>query len=469
MYVRFTNLCGSNILNIANLVNNCNSNIINKNIIDKETRTSKEMASLAAETNIQESVNSLVSRDRRDSTVSNESNVSRLSINRRELDRNLAFEPEGPSGPVGPWKDRIVVDILSVGGEDFKGTLNRKEAKLLIYKKCIGLSLDMLHGIEVEWKGHPVVTFKLEEKLNVDEYFSSDIIEYEKKSLNGDITIVKGKIRGLRLEKETFMRGDEKRLKIKNCKWSVKESDIVEWLENYGKIISPIVEEVLDDSDKEDFVVEDLDDEDDYDKPIGTGNLWVTVKLRKRIPQFVPMMGKKVEIYHRGMLPTCIKCYCEGEKRSWLDYVEGFIIENRNIDLRLYGRWTKILKVTENKEIDAAGGEHEENVEKFSQEETRSEGNEPGEEQGDEESTIEPEKTSSADKEGLSEAGTLPEVGRKEDQAERAKNTQSYRTSRAYKQNTGTANQAEQTAKLSNQKQSLPTSGRGKKTKAPKE
>ena len=232
--------------------------------LDKETRTSKEMASFA-DTNIQESVNSLASRDRRDSTVSNESNVSRLSINRRELDRNLAFEPEGPSGPVGPWKDRIVVDILSVGGEDFKGTLNRKEAKLLIYKKCIGLSLDMLHGIEVEWKGHPVVTFKLEEKLNVDEYFSSDIIEYEKKSLNGDITIVKGKIRGLRLEKETFMRGDEKRLKIKNCKWSVKESDIVEWLENYGKIISPIVEEVLDDSDKEDFVVEDLDDEDDYD------------------------------------------------------------------------------------------------------------------------------------------------------------------------------------------------------------
>ena len=107
------------------------------------------------------------------------------------------------------------MDILSVGGEDFKGTLNRKEAKLLIYKKCIGLSLDMLHGIEVEWKGHPVVTFKLEEKLNVDEYFSSDIIEYEKKSLNGDTTIVKVKIRGLRLEKETFMSGDEKRLKIK--------------------------------------------------------------------------------------------------------------------------------------------------------------------------------------------------------------------------------------------------------------
>ena len=71
--------------------------------LDKETRTSKEMASFEADTNTQASVNSLASRDRRDSTVSNESNVSRLSINRRELDRNLAFEPEGPSGPVGQW------------------------------------------------------------------------------------------------------------------------------------------------------------------------------------------------------------------------------------------------------------------------------------------------------------------------------------------------------------------------------
>ena len=68
-------------------------------------------------------------------------------------------------------------------------------------------------------------------------------------------------------------------------------------------------------------------DSDEEEEPIGTGNYWMKVRPDYPISQFIPMYGRKMEIYYRGMKQTCVNCYTEGhkkkdckqEKRDWLE------------------------------------------------------------------------------------------------------------------------------------------------------
>ena len=52
-----------------------------------------------------------------------------------------------------------VVDILKCDDYDFKGTITPTEAKNVIYKETLNLNRLNLHGIKVEYKGNPVISF----------------------------------------------------------------------------------------------------------------------------------------------------------------------------------------------------------------------------------------------------------------------------------------------------------------------
>ncbi len=75
----------------------------------------------------------------------------------RKLDRALVFENLGR----GPMRSAIVVDVLKCDGEDFKGTITPTEAKNIIFKETLNLDRKTLHGIKVEYKGNPVISFLL--------------------------------------------------------------------------------------------------------------------------------------------------------------------------------------------------------------------------------------------------------------------------------------------------------------------
>ena len=70
--------------------------------------------------------------------------------------------------PNGPMRDRITVDILKIDENDFKGTISPIEAKNLIYINTLGLDRNLLHSLDISFKGHPVITYCLREQINVD-------------------------------------------------------------------------------------------------------------------------------------------------------------------------------------------------------------------------------------------------------------------------------------------------------------
>ena len=111
-------------------------------------------------------------------TSSQSSLISTSSSVRRELDRALAFEKP----PNGPMRDRITVDILKIDENDFKGTISPIEAKNLIYINTLGLDRNLLHGLDISFKGHPVITYRLREQINVDTTFKSEDFVFERDS-----------------------------------------------------------------------------------------------------------------------------------------------------------------------------------------------------------------------------------------------------------------------------------------------
>ena len=69
---------------------------------------------------------------------------------RPQMDRSLAFETEKPNGP---WRDKVTVDVLKIGEDDFKGTIKLREARDKIYKEAMGLPRGNLHAVEFEFRG----------------------------------------------------------------------------------------------------------------------------------------------------------------------------------------------------------------------------------------------------------------------------------------------------------------------------
>jgi hypothetical protein len=69
---------------------------------------------------------------------------------------------------------------------------------------------------------------------------------------------------------------------------------------------------------------------------VGTGNLSAKMTIKQEIPQFLPMMGRKVRVYYRGITKLCINCYqpghikknCKNSTVGWIDYVQKFKIRS---------------------------------------------------------------------------------------------------------------------------------------------
>jgi hypothetical protein len=59
----------------------------------------------------------------------------------------------------------IHFEILKIDKNDFKGTTRPIEAKNLIYINTLGLDKNLLHGLNISFNGHPVITYCLREQI----------------------------------------------------------------------------------------------------------------------------------------------------------------------------------------------------------------------------------------------------------------------------------------------------------------
>jgi hypothetical protein len=255
----------------------------------------------------------------------------------------------------GPMRICFTVDILTRDGEPFKGSIAPKEALSKIFIKALGFKPAELHGITPGYKGNPTVLFRMKEPFNIDEKLQGKSkFEYEKKieREDGSSTTVKigCGIKGIREQDPANRANMSSRftyIKIEGAEYQLNEEDVTKWLSNYGTMMSEIVE----DQAKLEYSDSEEEEEEACQELVShTGTYSVKMALRKQIPQFLPIGGKKIKIYYRGINKMCRKCYkaghlwsvCKNRPREWLEYVDEFML-NHNMEDQLYGNWTNLV------------------------------------------------------------------------------------------------------------------------------
>jgi len=247
----------------------------------------------------------------------------------------------------------FTVDILTRDGEPFKGSIAPKEALTKIFVKALGFKPEELHGITPGYKGNPTVLFRMKEPFNIDEKLQGKSrFEYEKRIEREDGSSTKVRIgcgiKGIR-ERDPANRVNMSSrftyIKIEGAEYQLKEEDVIKWLSNYGTMMSEITEDQVkleySDSEEEEVCQEIVSH---------TGTYSVKMALTKQIPQFLPIGGKKIKIYYRGINKMCRKCYraghlwndCKNRPREWLEYVDEFMLSH-NMEDQLYGNWISLV------------------------------------------------------------------------------------------------------------------------------
>jgi hypothetical protein len=69
----------------------------------------------------------------------------------------------------------------------------------LIYINTLGLDRILLLGLDISFKGHPVITYHLRKKIKYDRTFKSEDFVFERDSGSGR-SLLRRKIRGLKIQ-----------------------------------------------------------------------------------------------------------------------------------------------------------------------------------------------------------------------------------------------------------------------------
>jgi len=259
---------------------------------------------------------------------------------KKELDPNIS---EGVLGKFyGGLRDVIEVEVNSIDDQPYTTNMRSSDAIRDIFIGSLGLDKNQIIGIQVAWKGKPVISFRLKTKINIDQL--PQTFSYEKKRILEDGTtttnIINCTVKGVRPPNRGYIDDGTRTVTFEKCGWKITHEQIIKWASYYGRVLSKVTEHTDDDLDP---------DVQPDGNQVGCGNLQVLVKINKAIPQFLPMQGYKVRIYYKDIPKICTNCYktghvrkeCKNPNRSWLHYVVEFISENEQIQEEDFGYWMK--------------------------------------------------------------------------------------------------------------------------------
>jgi hypothetical protein len=179
-----------------------------------------------------------------------------------------------------------------------------------------------LNGFYFAYSGCPIVTFKLKEQFNIDSQESFQEFELKRKYEVHNVekmAILKCKIRGIHSSQnnqaDNYQDEGFRWVKVEGCEYRLEEKQIFDWLSHFGEVKSEILENTH----------EGFDNSSDDLPPVGNGIYSVQMKLKQDMPQLVPIHGKRVRLYYRGIVKRCTNCFgihqrknCTEEKVPWI-------------------------------------------------------------------------------------------------------------------------------------------------------
>ena len=243
----------------------------------------------------------------------------------------------------GAMRNTFVVDILRCNGKEFGGNIPREDALKLIFDRALGLNPGEFVSAKPQFRGNLSFFFKTKSVFNIDEVLKGkSAFSYTKRVGEMDC-VYDCSVRGIREEQvasHSHAGPNYTWVTIENTDYQVDCKTIKSWLSQYGTLVGDLTLE------KEDYEVSKEEEERYRGVVLGTGNLTIKMRLDHPIPQLLPMAGKRIKIYYKGIQKLCINCFepghqklrCSNAKKNWLNYVDFFMLSNE-LPEELYGKW----------------------------------------------------------------------------------------------------------------------------------
>jgi hypothetical protein len=129
-------------------------------------------------------------------------------------------------------------------------------------------------------------------------------------------------------------------IKIEGAEYQLPKEEIVAWLGKFGNPVTELAE------DKE-CNSSDSDDTEYFNRIYS-----IKMDLQVKPPQFLPISGKKIRIYYKGIAKRCVKCFgtghlrkdCTSNWKEWMEYVSDLMFET-GFDLEMLGDAKKYLEM----------------------------------------------------------------------------------------------------------------------------
>jgi hypothetical protein len=149
-------------------------------------------------------------------------------------------------------------------------------------------------------------------------------------SKTGETDFYQGKILGLYAEEASI--SEVVTVCVSRTALEFSDGQISRWLSPYGSIEGRFNYQ----SDKYSYKTDEIE---------------VELCLKKHIPEYLPMFGRKIRIYYLGMKKQCNNCLglghlksdCEEDKRDWFNFIEE-LIDSGDFDEDLFGDWPATIE-----------------------------------------------------------------------------------------------------------------------------
>jgi hypothetical protein len=237
----------------------------------------------------------------------------------------------------------IRVEIFRRNEKPFDGRLSR-ENLLEVWSQALRRKQDELEGFaSVQLRGRCLrVNYRLKCAVALSSIIKRSEFEWER-AVGTQLDFFSGKVLGLSNKGAKI--GDVVTVCVNRTALEFSNDQIGKWLKVFGKIEGTFIYQ----KDKLGYVTDELE---------------VEVKLKRHIPEFLPMYGRRIRIFYVGMQRQCNNCFglghfraeCEEEKKDWFSYIED-LVDSGDFEEELFGEWPEVIKrkrkeIKENKKQD---------------------------------------------------------------------------------------------------------------------
>jgi hypothetical protein len=222
--------------------------------------------------------------------------------------------------------DNLVrVEIFRKNDKLFDGRLGRENI-VDLWTQALRRKADEIDGFaSIQIRGRALrINYRLKKSVVVSTLFTHLEFEWERSSsVSNEVDFFTGKILGL--SSQTVKIGDTVTVCINRTALEFTDDQLKAWMNQYGTVEGRFNYQL----DKLGYKTDELE---------------VELKLKKDIPEFLPMYGRKIRIFYIGMKRQCINCYeighlkadCPSDKKDWFGYIET-LTESEDFDAKLFG------------------------------------------------------------------------------------------------------------------------------------